>query len=128
MILDTSAVIAVLLKQPGFEPVFKKLAAADSAGIGAATLAETAIVLRARLGIDPRGMLGRFLQEFGITIIPFGEDHWREAAEAFGRYGKGLHAASLNFGDCMSYAVAKLAGQPLLCVGEDFTKTDLEVC
>jgi ribonuclease VapC len=127
VILDTSAVIAVILKQPGFEQILKKLAAADAGGIGAPSLAETAIVLRARLGIDPRGILARFLQEFRVTTVPFGEDHWREAVESFGRYGKGIHPASLNFGDCMSYAVAKLAQQPLLCVGEDFPQTDLDI-
>jgi ribonuclease VapC len=127
VILDTSAVIAIILKQPGFEHVLQKLAAADTGGIGAPTLAETAIVLRARLGIDSRGILGRFLQEFRVITIPFGDDHWRETVEAFGRYGKGIHPASLNFGDCMSYAVAKLAQQPLLCVGEDFPQTDLDI-
>jgi len=75
VILDSSAVISILLKQPGFDDVLRKLIAADAAGIGTPTLAETAIVLRARLGIDPRAMMERFLQEFGITAIPFGDDH-----------------------------------------------------
>jgi ribonuclease VapC len=127
MILDTSAVIAVLLKEPGFELVFQKLAAAETIGIGAPTLAESGIVLRARLGIDPSGILGRFLQKFEIVTVPFGEDHWREAVEAYGIFGRGQHAASLNFGDCLTYAVAKLAGQPLLFIGRDFSKTDLEI-
>ena len=127
MIVDSSAAIAILLKQPDFETVFKKLAAADIAAMGAPTLAETAIVLQAKLGFDSRGMLERFLQKFAISTIPFGEDHWHEAADAYGRYGKGSHRASLNFGDCMSYAVARLADQPLLCVGNDFPKTDLKI-
>jgi ribonuclease VapC len=59
------------------------------------------------------------------TIIPFGEAHWRSAVDAYLRYGKGRHRAALNFGDCMAYAVAKLAQQPLLCAGADFAKTDL---
>ncbi len=127
MILDTSAVIAILLKEPGFEVIFKKLATAGTAGIGAPTLAETGIVLRARLGKDPAGILVRFLREFSIATVPFGEHHWREALEAYGTYGKGQHPASLNFGDCLTYAVAKLAGQSLLFAGRDFSRTDLDL-
>ncbi len=70
-------------------------------------------------------MLSRFLQEAGLTVIPFAEDHWRMAVEAYARFGKRRHAAGLNFGDCLSYAVARLSGQPLLFVGDDFSKTDL---
>jgi len=127
MILDTSAVLALLLKEPGYELIFKKLAAAGTAGIGAPTLAETGIVLRARLGKDPGGILARFLGEFSIQTVPFGEQHWREAVEAYGVYGKGRHPAGLNFGDCLSYAVAKLSGQPLLFTGQDFSQTDLDL-
>ncbi|MEX2554466.1 MAG: type II toxin-antitoxin system VapC family toxin [Actinomycetota bacterium] len=60
-------------------------------------------------------------------VVPFGENHWQEAVEAFERYGRGRHDASLNFGDCMSYAIARLAGEPLLCTGRDFVRTDLEI-
>jgi ribonuclease VapC len=57
--------------------------------------------------------------------VPFGEGHWPVAVDAFIRFGKGRHPASLNFGDCLTYAVARLADQPLICVGDDFAKTDL---
>ena len=67
------------------------------------------------------------VRDFGIVVIPFEAEHARVAAEAFARFGKGRHRAALNFGDCMSYAVAKLAGQPLLCTGSDFAKTDLKL-
>ena len=60
-------------------------------------------------------------------VVPFGEDHWSEALDAFRRFGKGKHPAGLNLGDCFSYAVASMADQPLLCVGDDFRKTDLTV-
>jgi ribonuclease VapC len=60
-----------------------------------------------------------------MTVIPFTEDHWRLAVEAYVRFGKGRHAAALNFGDCLTYAIARLAEQPLLFVGGDFAKTDL---
>jgi ribonuclease VapC len=65
------------------------------------------------------------VRDLKIVVISFEEEHARVAAEAFARFGKGRHRAALNFGDCMSYAVAKLARQPLLCTGEDFAKTDL---
>jgi hypothetical protein len=69
----------------------------------------------------------QFLTEFGIVTVPFGEEHWRTAFEAYRRFGKGRHAAALNIGDCMSYATAKLSRQPLLCTGADFARTDLAV-
>lgn len=127
MILDSSAMVAIIMKEPGWEDLFAKLASAQQAGIGAPTLAETSIVLSARMKTDPRGMLARFLQEFGIEIVPFGEAHWRMSVEAYRRYGKGQHSAALNFGDCMTYAVARLSGHPVLCTGLDFGQTDLEV-
>ena len=76
---------------------------------------------------DARPALSRLVQAAALTIVPFAEDHWRTAVEAYLRFGKGRHAAGLNFGDCLTYATAKLAGQPLLCVGDDFSKTDLEL-
>ena len=63
--------------------------------------------------------------QFGIVDVPFGELHWRAAVEAYSRFGKGRHKAGLNFGDCITYATARLADQPLLFVGEDFSQTDL---
>jgi ribonuclease VapC len=125
VILDSSAVIAIIFREPGFEKLVVKMARAEAIGIGAPTLAEAAIVLSAKLKADPRGLLARFLQEFEVVVTSFGEAHWRETVEAYRRYGRGHHPAGLNFGDCMSYAVARLAAQPLLCVGEDFPKTDL---
>lgn len=126
MIVDTSAVVALFLKEPGYEELFQALAQAERAGIGAPTLAETGLVLANRLGRDPGPLLDRFLQQFGLVVVPFGEEHWREAARAYLRFGKGRHPAALNFGDCLTYATAKLAEQPLLYTGEDFSRTDLK--
>lgn len=126
MIVDTSALLAILFRESGYEALVEHLLAAERAGIGTPTLAEAALVLTGRLSADPQGTLERFLQEFEIVPIPFGLDHWRTAADAYHRYGKGRHPARLNFGDCMSYAVARLANAPLLFVGNDFTQTDLE--
>ncbi len=127
MILDTSAIVAIFLKEPGFEKVIDKLAAVADVGIGAPTATEAAVVVGARLRADGRGLVSRFLHEQQVAIIPFGEDHWRAAADAYARFGRGRHKAALNYGDCLAYAVAKLAGQPLLAVGRDFPNTDIEL-
>ena len=124
MILDTSAIVAIFVKEPGFETLVQRLAGGP-AGIGTPTLAETGVVLAARLATDPRPLLLRFVQEFSIALVPFGDLHWREAIDAYRRFGKGRHPASLNFGDCLSYATAVLARRPLLCVGDDFARTGL---
>jgi len=126
MIVDSSALIAIVLREEGYEAVVARLTTADAAAAGTPTLAETGIVLRARLGARADGVLERMLDEFGIQEVPFGEIHWREAVEAFRKYGRGQHRASLNFGDCMTYATAKLAGAPLLFTGDDFARTDLQ--
>lgn len=125
MIVDSSAVIAIVLREPGWEEIARSLAAASTPAVGAPTLAEIGTVLTWKLGRNAAPALLRFLQEAGVTVIPFGEDHWRSAVDAFERFGKGRHRARLNFGDCLTYAVAKLARQPLLCVGDDFRHTDL---
>lgn len=128
MILDTSAIVAVFLREPDFEDVLEKLDGTDQPlGIGTPTLVETGIVLAARLKADPRPALAKFLADFEVAAIPFGDPHWREALEAFARFGKGRHKAALNFGDCMTYATARLSGQALLFAGDDFRKTDLSV-
>lgn len=127
MILDSSAVISIVLREPGWEALVETIAREPSVAIGAPTLSETGIVLTARIGPRAPGTLLRFLQEAEVAVVPFAEDHWPVAVDAFARFGKGRHRAGLNFGDCLSYAVAHLAGQPLLFVGDDFRKTDVAV-
>jgi ribonuclease VapC len=127
VIIASSAVIAILLKEPGYERVRDRLAASQNAGIGAPTVVESSLVLCSRLGHAGKTLLARFLQEAEIEIAEFTADHWTVAADAFIAFGKGRHRAGLNFGDCMTYAVAKLAGEPLLCLGDDFPATDLEL-
>jgi ribonuclease VapC len=126
MILDSSALLAVVFQEPGFETLLERMEAANAVAVGAPTLAETGIVLTARLGWLGDGVLERLLDELGVQEIPFGEIHWREAVEAYRHFGKGRHPAALNFGDCMTYSVAKLSGEALLFVGDDFGLTDLE--
>jgi ribonuclease VapC len=125
VIIDTSAIIAIVLREPGWEGLVAKLRGDGTCAVGAPTLAETGAVLAAKVGQRAPGILSRLLQEADLAVIPFTEDHWRVAVEAYARYGKGRHAAALNFGDCLTYAVARVAEQPLLFVGGDFTRTDL---
>jgi ribonuclease VapC len=127
MIIDTSAILAIVFKEPGFEEILQRIQEEDVVAAGTPTLVETGIVIHARLKDASRGLLERLLDELQILEIPFGEIHWREAVDAFRRYGKGQHPAGLNFGDCMTYAVAQLAGEPLLFKGDDFGQTDVEV-
>ena len=83
-------------------------------------------MLTNRIGRDALPLLEAFVGETGTEVIPFTESHWRLAAEGFLRYGKGRHAAVLNFGDCVAYAVARQTQMPLLFKGEDFPLTDVK--
>lgn len=127
MILDTSSVISILLREPGYEQVAQRVGSEPNPGIGTPTLVETGLVLTSKLGAFARTALSRFLLTMDVEVIPFGDEHWQVAVEAHRTYGKGRHRAGLNFGDCLTYAVAKLAGEPLLAVGDDFAHTDLEL-
>lgn len=125
MIVDTSAILAILLQESGFDALINKLLASESKGVGAPTLVETSLVLGGKLRTESDEIVDRFVQRFDLVILPFGNAHWRAASDAFRRFGKGRHPAALNFGDCLSYATARLAARPLLFVGNDFSQTDL---
>jgi ribonuclease VapC len=126
MIVDSSAVIAVLLDEPErtvFQPILETSA---SAKMAAPTFLETSMVLASRSGTEMLTLLDRLRLEIGLTVLPFTEGHALVARRAFLRYGKGRHAAGLNFGDCISYAVSKVEGEPLLFKGKNFHLTDVE--
>ncbi len=125
MILDSSAVIAVIMAEAGHEKLLAKIRSAATARIGAPAVVECAIVLSRRFGRDPFPSLIELLAELNVEIIPFTAEHSFAAMRAFMRYGKGRHTAALNFGYCLVYAVASAANQPLLFVGDDFSRTDL---
>jgi ribonuclease VapC len=125
LILDSSVIVAILLKEPGYEKLLKRLAENPEPSIGAPTMVETGIVLAARLGERGQTLLARFAQACEFVIVPYDAEHWTIAVQAFLRFGKGRNPAALNFGDCLTYAIARLAGEPLLCLGDDFAKTDL---
>lgn len=125
MILDSSAVVAIALREPGFENLLAAMDAAPRIGIGAPTLVETTVVLSARTGLDGRGLVSRFLLEADVAVVPFTDAHFGTAVDAWLRFGRGRHAAELNFGDCLAYATARLASEPLLFTGNDFRRTDI---
>lgn len=125
MVLDSSAIVAIHMREPGYERLVERIGAAEVVVVGVPTLLETTIVLTARLGQDARPMLFAFLRRLDAVVIPFNEEHLDAAAAAFLRFGRGRHPAALNFGDCMSYAVASVAGMPLLSTGEEFRRTDI---
>ncbi len=125
MIVDASALLEVFFRGAGHESLLHRLASAKSLGIGAPTLADMGTVLCARTKRDSRALLSRFLQECEAQTVSFGESHWRVALDAFLRYGEGRHAADLSLPDCLTYAVAKLAAQPLLTATPGFSRTDL---
>jgi len=125
VILDASALIAIALDGPEREILVAKVNAADAIAVGAPTLVEAGIVLSARAGQDASAVLIELLAVADAVIIEFGRGHWRVAVSAWGRFGKGRHPAGLNFGDCLAYAAARVAGEPLLAKGNDFTRTDI---
>ena len=126
MIVDTSALVAIAVDEPAGRTLVAKLRRADAKGIGTPTLVETGMVLMSRVGADAAAAtLSVLLERFDIRPVAFGDRHWREALRATAHYGRGRHPARLNFGECLTYAVAKLSGQPLLCTGDDFARTDL---
>jgi ribonuclease VapC len=126
VIVDSSAIVAVVFQEQGYESLLGKLEVSPSTGMGAPTIVETGIVLAARMRSDPIDLMARLLDTFNIVEVPFGEPHWREAVRAYLRFGRGRHPAGLNFGDCLAYAIARVAEEPLLFTGRDFARTDIE--
>lgn len=124
--MDSSAVASIFLRRPGHERLIAALAGGERAGIGAPTLAEAGYEISLAAGRDVHGLLARFVQEFDLTVIPFGDAHSRAAAEAFRTWGRAGDGA-LGFGECLAYATARLARQPLLADDERFGRTDLEL-
>jgi ribonuclease VapC len=125
LILDTSAILSIFFREPERDELLTKIGEAAIVGVGAPTLAETAILLAARVGEQGPRQLGRLVERAAIVVVAFEAVHWQVAAEAWARYGKGRHPAGLNLGDCLAYATAVVAGQPLLWKGDDFSKTDI---
>jgi ribonuclease VapC len=126
VIVDTSAVIALIQEEAHAVEVATALVGDPAPAMSAPNATECVIVLCHRYGAVGRTVFERVRQEFGIAIIDYREAHVAIAQRAYAQFGKGRHPAALNFGDCMAYAAARLDTQPLLAVGDDFAQTDLQ--
>jgi ribonuclease VapC len=122
IVVDTSALMAVALDEPAAEACSEVMALADEIVVSAGTLAETLIVAGHR-NLGPA--VERLIRGLGCQVVPVTEHDAFKVAEAYSRWGKGVHPAGLNYGDCFAYALAQQRACPLLFVGEDFTKTGI---
>jgi ribonuclease VapC len=125
MVIDTSAIVAIALDEPEAEDFERRIANDPVRLISAATLQEAAIVIKIRIGEACGAELDLWLHKAEVEVVAVQFEHANQARRAWRRYGKGRHAACLNFGDCFSYALAKLTGEPLLFKGTDFSRTDV---
>ena len=126
MIVDASAVLAVLFDEPDADRYARAIAEAPRRRLSPAGFLEVAIVLESRAGPEAADELDRFLDRAAIEIAPVIPEHAQAARRAWRRFGKGNHPAGLNFGDCFAYALTETADEPLLFKGRDFTLTDIE--
>lgn len=126
MVVDSSAVVAILEKESDAALFAQALRAADSLVISAVNAHEAAVVMHGRRGPQGEAAVWALLADNAIRVTPFDENQARAAGDAFGRFGKGIHPkARLNLADCAAYALAKTLAAPLLFKGEDFTHTDI---
>ena len=125
MVLDSSAIIAILFDEPE-RPVFTNSIERDPRRlISAANLLESALIVEARRG-EPAGReLDLLMHRADIQVVPVETEQVEIARSAWRRFGKGRHPAALNFGDCFAYALSAASGEPLLFKGEDFPRTDV---
>jgi len=128
MVIDTSALLAILLNEPERRQFDGAIEADPKRLISAAAVLETSIVLESRSGEAAGRELDLFLHRAKFDVAAVDSDQIEIARAAFRRYGKGRHPAGLNFGDCFSYALAKASGEPLLFKGNDFAQTDVARC
>ena len=126
MIIDTSALVAILLDEPERRAFTEAIEAAETRRLSVATLLETSIVIESRFGPEGARDLDHLVEAAGIELVPVDAEQLAITRRAFGRYGKGRHPAGLNYGDCFAYALAKTLTEPLLFKGDDFRRTDVE--
>lgn len=125
MVVDTSALVAILFDEPDRARYTRALASAEVRAVSAATVVETSIVVEARFGPPGGRELDLLLHRADVQVVPVDAHQTELARDAWRRFGKGRHVAALNFGDCFSYALAVDRGEPLLFKGDDFSHTDL---
>ena len=127
IVVDTSAVVAILGNEPTAQELIDVIDSSDRRLVSAATVVELGIVMEARLGAAGGSIVDRFIRDGEITVVAVDRHHADRAIDGWRRFGKGRHAAALNLGDCFTYALAAETGLPILCTGNDFARTDLEV-
>ncbi len=127
LVVDTSAVMAVLLDEPEGPEIARALDASNNNVMSSASLVEAMIVAESRLGPGGGNLVERLIREAAVTIVPVTADTALDAVDGWRAYGKGRHPAGLNFGDCFTYALAYRRGNRILCTGSDFAQTDMSV-
>ena len=126
MIVDTSAIAAVIFDEADAEYFENEISDATVCRMSAANYFEAAMVIESRLGEEGGRRLDNYLELVSIELVPVSAEQAHAARLAWRRYGKGNHPAALNFGDCFAYALAEIVGEPLLYKGDDFALTDVE--
>ncbi len=125
MVIDPSAILAILQDEPERRAFNETIEAAKERRLSTASFVELSLVIEVRLGTEGIRDLDLFLTTAGIDLVPFDANQARLAREAFRRFGNGRHPAGLNLGDCFSYALARAMDEPLLFKGKDFPRTDV---
>jgi ribonuclease VapC len=126
MILDTSAMVAILYREPEAADFARLIHDAETCRISVANYVELSMVIESQLGSEGMRQAEAFFRRAGIVVEPVTIEQGELARQAFLDFGKGRHTAGLNFGDCFSYALAKATGEPLLFKGADFSQTDIK--
>ena len=127
IVIDTSALVAIIRLEPEAEQFVQRMKTARARYLSASSYLEVFMVLAGASANPSPQDLDFLLFQAGIQVVPFDDVQARLASEAFRRFGKGRHAAKLNYGDCFAYALAKVKGAPLLFKGDDFSQTDVDV-
>jgi ribonuclease VapC len=127
MVVDTSALVAILKVEPDASTLLRRLGSSGANRIAIATLLEAQMVVISQLNEAGLAELELLINRAQIQVVPFNADHMRWALHGWRHYGKGRHRAALNLGDCFSYGLAKAMDAPLLFKGEDFQYTDVKV-
>jgi ribonuclease VapC len=127
MVVDTSALVAILKVEPDASTLLSRLGNSGTNRISTAMLLEAQMVVISQMGEAGVPELELLMNRAQIQVVPFNADHMRWALHGWRHYGKGLHRAALNLGDCFSYGLAKAMDAPLLFKGEDFQYTDVKV-
>ncbi len=125
LVVDTSAAVAVILDEPGASALVDALEAADRRVMGSPTLVELGLVLTGKIGPTASGVIDRFLRDAEIDVVDFDREMGQRAFEGWRRFGKGHHRAALNLGDAFTFGVAVTLQGTVLCVGDDFARTDI---